>query len=699
MSAPRIVARAANVGLVLFGTAIVVVLGTGGARIDLPFVSIGLRRLAPPTTFFCFFAALRLLVGSRHSGIEAWLVTLLARQGLPPRDAPTNPPAGARAGFLLGAGFGCVAAGADLVRLAAATPRPAPPLDQYLALIASVGVLGVALGGAAGVACGLVVALAARFARHSPGRYEAGRWTVAGLTILAPGLLWLAPLAGRADHTPFVLLSAASAVPVGLALAFVLGPAAVVRARRGRWGLAVGVIVALAMGLALMMTLALGPTGLYGPAREANYPNVLLVTISGLRWDHVAGPASDGRFTPTLTALGARGASFRTAVSTSTAVGPAALSILTSLYPASHGLRGPGERLRPGVEGLPLALAAHGFRTAAFVSCSALNGRETGLADLFEHYDDPTAFQDWLGRTALGSIFVRSSGRPPLRLRTAEETTAAFRIWSEAMPPGPWFAWVEFSDAAWPRPAHADPAEDTTGGGAWAARIDGPVPLAPSWAAPEDRERPLADWVHGYREALRRVDRAVDALQRIVAARGEQHHTLIVVAAEHGVPLGEGGYWLEPGRDLSEGVILSPWIVAGPGVRPATSVAGPASLVDLAPTILGLIGLGGGSAAEGEDLSRHLLVGRRVERDPQSGPVFAETAGEEGTPRLRAVRFGRWKLVRLPGGRERLYLAEDGVDSELATPRGSVERERARLSDMLTRRQSDEAEFVSSPSS
>lgn len=685
-SGRRVVARIANIGLVVFGLALLVVLGTGGTRLDLRFVSIGLRSVAPPLTFFCIFAALRLLAGTRASGLEARCVTILARQGLPPRDAPATFGSSSRAGALLGMGLGLVAAVADLVRFVLAVPHPGPSGPQYLALGLVVLLVGPLIGTIAGSIVGLAVAAAGAAGGQRLGRYEAGRWTTAGLFAILPAVVWFAPSLGPAERTPSVFLGVAAAALAAVAVAALGVPAAVLRARRGRWGLAVVGAAFFAIALCAVALVAIGPAGLYGPAGDASSPNVLIVSISGLRADHAGAYAGDPRLTPALDGVGARGIVFEHAVSPSAALPAAAASILTGLYPASHGLRQEGDTLDGGAEGLPSLLGAHGYRTAAFVSSAALTGRATGFADLFERYDDPTSVREWMLRTSLGALAARFRPAGGPADRAAEQTVDAFREWLSGLPRGPWMAWIQLSDLLTPAPVAAVPGsllsiDERLPG------LDRPLPRLPSWAPQEWAPRPLRDWLAGYQGRVARVDEQISAVRRIVAARGEVERTMIHVVAEHAAPAGENGIWFDADTSLAGASLSVPWVVEfGSNLRVGSRIGGPCSLVDVTPTVLGLIGMPGSRHVEGEDLSRYLLPVGIAARDPHSGPVFAESlAGGE-----HAVRLGTWLLVRNAAGEERLYRVEDGLELEVPTPRGSDARQKQQLSDMLSRRLAQE---------
>ena len=122
-------------------------------------------------------------------------------------------------------------------------------------------------------------------------------------------------------------------------------------------------------------------------------------------------------------------------------------------------------------------------------------------------------------------------------------------------------------------------------------------------------------------------------------------------------------------------------------MRPAsTAVPGPSSLVDLTPTVLGLLDLEAPSAPwQGEDLSRYLQTSTGPVRDTRSGPVFTESPplASFGERRSICVHFGVYRLLREPDGEDRLFFVADGELQELANPRGRLARQRDELADLL----------------
>lgn len=677
-----VLARFANVGLIVFGLALLVVLGTGGTRIVVGELSIGLHRVWPPLHFFALFAALRLVASRRNSGLEGLVVTFFARQGLPPRDAEATLFSTARTGVLVGSGLGVVIAAADLARLIAGAGRPGLRLGETLGVSALGIMLGIALGAVAGAVSAALVTLVARLAGQRPGGYEAGRFTIALLLLAAPLAVREVPALGPEASAPATLLLTAGIALAAAGAVFLLLPSMVLRAMDGRWGVAVGggATLALALGLTALGLLGVGSYDV--ASRGSSSPNVLVVSVSGLRADFVGAYTGGASLTAGIDALAARGALMRTAITPSTSIPSAAASMLTGRYPATHRLREPGGRLAFTSEGLPVLLASHGYRTAAFVSSRGLDGHSTHFGELFDLYDDMTTWVDWVSGLALTHSLGLSIERERYAIRPASATSEAFREWLARIPEGPWFAWVHLADPSRPRPVAVTPGPMEEIVGRLFAN-DGPLVPPPSWAAADELSRRRSEWVSGYLAATLAVDNAVAGMISTLAQRGDHTRTIVVIVSERGVSLGEEGTWFEAGRSLNEGILQVPWVIYGPGIAAGRVVDGPCSLVDVYPTVLGLLGRSGPKRLEGEDLSRYLVEEGDFERPSHSGPVFSETGGVPPDEIGFAVRLGDWKLVREPGGRERTFLVTSNLEAEIYEPRDRNERLRQQLSDIL----------------
>ncbi|MBK9365802.1 MAG: sulfatase-like hydrolase/transferase [Deltaproteobacteria bacterium] len=325
---------------------------------------------------------------------------------------------------------------------------------------------------------------------------------------------------------------------------------------------------------------------------EPSRPNLLLVTFDTTRADAVnlsdpAGP------TPTLAALAARGLWFERATSPVPLTLPAHASLLSGLEPLAHGARSNGVYVvDPAVETLAERLAQAGYHTAAAIGALPLAGR-FGLNQGFARYDEGGFTQ----RSQAATTFPERDAEAVIRAALAEPL------------PEPWFLWVHFYDPHQP----------------WI------TPTKPGESA--------------YTAEIRATDAA---LGRLLGALGGEDELLVVVTADHGESLGEHGEATH-GWFVHDATTRVPLVMAGPGVPDHGAVGGDARLIDVAPTILDLLGLG--AIGQGESLRPLWEEGP----DPPR-PVYGEsvTAQESlGLAPISALRVGDLRVVR--SGRDRLY--------------------------------------------
>ncbi|MEE8523778.1 MAG: sulfatase, partial [Thermoanaerobaculia bacterium] len=344
------------------------------------------------------------------------------------------------------------------------------------------------------------------------------------------------------------------------------------------------------------------------PAADARPVDVLLITVDTLRPDALGWVAGRNP-TPALDELARQGFRFPGAVSPAPVTQPAHTSLFTGLVPRRHGVRDNGRVLGPRPPTLAEKLRRHGYRTAAFVSGYPL-AAEFGLDRGFDHYDDDL-----------------SSGATGRLERPAAATAAAVRDWlAAADAKGPWFVWVHFWD---PHDPYTPP---------------------PAFA----RDGPRGDY-HG---EVAYVDHTVGELLRDVADRGSGKRGLLTVfTADHGESLGEHGEHTH-GFFIYDSTVAVPLVFHLPGrIAPRESPA-PARLIDVAPTILDLLGLPPFAAEEIDGVSLTPLLAGKAFDVP---PALIETRRpwlSYGWAPLAALRQGTWKLIAAP--RPELYdLARD----------------------------------------
>jgi choline-sulfatase len=366
--------------------------------------------------------------------------------------------------------------------------------------------------------------------------------------------------------------------------------------------------VALAAGLAATALAAgcraPGESAAAARAQASGQPlNLLLVTLDTVRSDHLGCYGDAAAETPHLDALARQGVRFARASSPVPLTLPSHTTILTGLLPPHHGTRNNGTApLAAGIPTLATVLAGAGYRTAAFVAAFVLDHR-FGLNRGFAVYDDE------IERPADASWMLEAQ-------RPGDQVVDRALGWLAAGDSRPFFLWVHLYDA------HAP--------------YNPPSPY---------RERHPG---RPYDGAIAFDDAQVGRLLAALASRGLDGRTVVAIAADHGESLGEHGE-LTHGLLLYEPVLSVPLLLRAPGLA-ARRVDTPVSLVDLAPSLAGLLRQPlpppPGGALDGRDLSAALLAGR----EPSPSELYAETRYPEvfGWSPLFALRRRELKYIAAP---------------------------------------------------
>lgn len=342
------------------------------------------------------------------------------------------------------------------------------------------------------------------------------------------------------------------------------------------------------------------------PAPPAGPQDLLLITIDTARADRFS-----SALTPHVEALASQGATFSNAISPVPLTLPAHASLMTGRLPASHTVRDNGTFHLPDSERtLAEVLTEAGYATGAFLGSQVLD-RRYGLAQGFGTYDDRMP-------EAGDAVFRFYAERP------GEEVAASALRWLQAQPAGrPLFAWVHLFD-----------------------------PHAPYHPPEPERSRHPS----GYDGEIAYADRVVGQLVEAWRTQRGLERTIVLVTADHGEGLGEHGE-VTHGVLVHEATLRVPLVLRAPGMGKET-IDAPVSLIDVFPTLAGLLHVPLPAGVQGRDLGPRLR-GEDVPWRRTSG--YAESLYAElhhGCAPLRALREGKWKLVR--GKVDELYdLARD----------------------------------------
>lgn len=355
--------------------------------------------------------------------------------------------------------------------------------------------------------------------------------------------------------------------------------------------------------------------------------NIVIYLVDTLRADHLGVYGYDRDTSPRLDAFANDAVVFRNAYAPSSWTKPSTASLLTGLHPRRHGGVRRDHTLSPRIELLSESLKSLGYHTAAFMTnpnVVALWGFDQGF-DAFYDIHDPT-------------------NRP-----TAAVVAEKVFEHMGAQPDQPFFYYVHTID---PHDPYEAPAPYN---GRWprvTRRID--VSRYESGTAPP---RIVKDDRAAYDEEIAYGDEHFGRLIDRLKADGLYDDAFIVFTADHGEEFWDHGQTLH-GHSLYNELVRVPYIMKLPGNAHAGAVVeADASLMDVVPTILNLLGQSP-SNLDGTDLMPIIIT--PADADPR--PIFLdldlERVGHQGEMFTgRAVIADGYKYVHMtaPAPRESLF--------------------------------------------
>jgi arylsulfatase A-like enzyme len=385
--------------------------------------------------------------------------------------------------------------------------------------------------------------------------------------------------------------------------------------------------------------------------------SLVLVVADTLRADHLGCYGHPRPTSPFLDALAERSVLFEDVTSASSHTVPAVLSLLSGLHPHRHGnqyfpetnsLRAPRRRVRPLVpRGIPLLaeeLRAGHFATAAVVANPWLRP-EYGFARGFDDY-----------RFLHGPEWTAHP--------SGEEVNAAAGELLERTRARRFFLYLHYMEPHTPYDPPPGPRALFAGGleGRYVYRA-GPAPEV----SPEDLR-----FTHAlYEGEVRALDDRLRELVARIEALGLAGSTLLALAGDHGEEFHEHR-GLGHGRTLYEEVTRVPLLLFHPALPGTPSrIRAPAAGVDLAPTLLELMGLPLPRGIDGRSLAPFVL-GAAAGEPPADRSILSEL-GTQAALRRGAHKLIRW---RAPGGREDAFdLGRDPAEARpLPEPEGAAWR-------------------------
>ena len=315
---------------------------------------------------------------------------------------------------------------------------------------------------------------------------------------------------------------------------------------------------------------AVGPCEIVDSNAEAS--NILILLIDTLRLDHLGCYGYDRRTSPSIDAFAEHAVVFTQLMPQSSWTRPSVASLLTSTYPPVHGANTSYSRVNFGTAFLSAELNAHGYETQGFVS-------------------NPSLLPTWGFGLDYDRYYDVDSREGPTMLDDAKVVDRVL-----ASLPGlagkPWFFYVHMMG---PHSPYTPPAP-----------YDKAFESAPGVTAGDTERRQAVDLYDGeilYTDA--QFGRLVARLKEL----GQYDNTLFVVVSDHGEEFWEHGV-VGHGKSLHETLLRVPLLIKLPNsLHAGERREGLIEMVDIAPTILDLVGLPAHARFQGKSLVKYIETG------------------------------------------------------------------------------------------
>jgi len=420
---------------------------------------------------------------------------------------------------------------------------------------------------------------------------------------------------------------------------------------------------ALASSLATLV-LASGLLAGLGCSEPPARPNLLFLVVDSLRSDRLA-PYGSERPTPAISALARQGVVFEQSYSSAPWTMPSVATMFTGLAPTRHGVTNTDALMSEELETLAERLLSRGYATSAVVSHHMI-GKKFRFDQGFESFDQELA----RGHRFISSeLLTQLAGRELKRLSRDSDGK-------------PFFLFVHYFDPHYDYRDHPqyEYAKNSAG------RLKGNEGIGQLRRMLDSMSEEELDFIRDrYDEEVRFTDAAIGRLLDRLKRLGLAENTLVVFTADHGEEFRDHG-WLGHTQSLYRELVHVPLVMRGPGLDRMRRFSAPVSAVDLAPTLLELLGFRE-SLGDGTSLVPRL---RQSEVHP-APPVFCEVdylGVDEGQPGLRtchkkSVVGESFQLVRDDESGEVELFRHEGDEAQIRNLAEELPEEVARLTALL----------------
>ena len=351
------------------------------------------------------------------------------------------------------------------------------------------------------------------------------------------------------------------------------------------------------VGILLLIVMAIVAIWIFLRSQSQDIPNVILISIDTCRSDYLSCYGYPRRTTPNIDQIADQGVLFENTISPVPITLPAHCTMLTGTIPPYHGVRNNiGYRLSQSDQTLAEMLSTEGFRTAAIVSAFVLDSK-FGMAQGFETYND-------------NFVNVRHALSGDERI--GQETTRFALEWLDEHQSEKFFLFLHYYD----------PHDD----------YEAPEPFATEYA-----DNPYAG-------EIAYTDHCIGQVINKIKEAGLYDSSLIIITGDHGEMLGEHGE-LTHTYFVYQSAVKVPLIFKLPGRTKSLRIFHCVGLVDILPTICGILGIDKPDRIQGRDLSPYFKGKPPVDK---SRSLYSESIvpTRYGANALMALTTDRYKYIQ-----------------------------------------------------
>jgi arylsulfatase A-like enzyme len=339
--------------------------------------------------------------------------------------------------------------------------------------------------------------------------------------------------------------------------------------------------------------------------------NVIIIAVDTLRADHLGCYDYPRNASPNIDKFAEDSIKFLNCYTPSPLTTPAFASMLSSLPPYKHGAKRNGMSVFDRIKILPQFLRRYSYYSGAFVSNWTLKKKLTGLNRGFDTYTEVLHKKRWFG-------IMNPEGKAP------EVNKNVFK-WLHRNSEREFFLWVHYTEPHAPYAYHKE----------FDFEYRKVVPSIYPTGSDFNKIRKY-DTEIGYDDF--HIGELIKRLKKL----GLYRESLIVFMADHGESFGEHNYYRH-GRKLYNSCLHVPLIVKLPGNKNANSeVKKNVSLLDIAPTILSVLGYPIPQELEGMNLFDSYSGERVLYFEAYRGAVHEEK-GDIFHLKVEPIRYGLLK--------------------------------------------------------